>query len=387
MPDTKLADAGITVINDKAVAVDSVQKTVTLLTGSVLSYDKLLIANGAEPILPQLSGSDLNGVFTLRNIPDAEQMINFIVERNINSIAIIGAGFIGLEVGSLLKQTHPKIKVTVVEFLDVPLPTMLDTELAAKVGEYLPQQGIELLTGRRVTAIKGNDGYVTGVELDFDEVISTDMVLMSVGAKSDHQLAQQAGLEMGQFGIKVNEFMETSNPDIFAAGDNVETKCFISGNKMPSQLRGVAVCQGRLVAKRLSGAAIPFPGVLNNSCVKLFGISAACVGLSETCAANYGIETVSFTVDSRSKHGMVDGMQPWTLKVVFSKESRKVIGSQIVSMSESAVKEIDTMNMAIKMGATPEDLLTINCAGQPELSSEPSLEPISIIGVQASAKI
>ena len=111
------------------------------------------------------------------------------------------------------------------------------------------------------------------------------------------------------------------------------------------------------------------------------------MGLSEETAANLDIKTASFTVDSRSKHGMIKGMKPWTIKVIFNTETRKVIGSQIVSMSEAPTKEIDTMNMAIRMRATPEDLITINCAGHPDLSSEPSLEPISIAGIQASGKI
>lgn len=387
VPDAMLKDAGITVIRDRVTAIDSQKKNVTLAGGQVLSFDKLLLANGADPVLPPLPGRDLRGVFTLRSTPDAEAMLKFMQERKPGSLTVIGAGFIGLEVGSLLKQVQPDLQVSVVEFLHHPLPVMLDADMAAKVAAYLTEQGMDLRTGVRVTGISGKDGYVSGVELDTGEATAADMVIMSVGAKSNFDLARQAGLAIGEFGIKVNEYMETSHPDIFAAGDNVENKCLVTGRSMPGQLRGTAVCQGRLVAKRLKGAAIPFPGVLNNSCVKLFDLSAASVGLTEENAKKQGIRTACFTVDSRSKHGMIKGMKPWTLKVVFNTENRKVIGSQIVSMSEAMAKEIDVMNMAIKMGAVPEDLLTINCAGHPDLSSEPSLEPISIAGLQASGKI
>jgi len=387
VPDTMLEDAGITVIKERVTGIDSKEKNVTLEGGKVLSFDKLLLANGADPVIPPLPGRDLQGVFTLRSTPDAEAMIEFIDERKVKSLTVVGAGFIGLEVGTLLKQTHPDLKVTVVEFLQNPLPVMLDSDMASKVGPYLKEQGIELCTGTGVTGITEKNGYVNGVELDSGDVTDCDMVLMSVGARSNFDLARQAGLDMGEFGIKVNEYMETSHPDIFAAGDNVENKCLVTGKNVPGQLRGTAVCQGRLVAKRLKGAAIPFPGVLNNSCVKLFDLCAASVGLTEELAKKYGIKTACFTVDSRSKHGMIKDMKPWTLKVVFNTEDRKVIGSQIVSMSEAPTKEIDVMNMAIKMGAVPEDLLTINCAGHPEFSSEPSMEPISIVGVQASGKI
>ena len=387
VPDTMLKDAGITVIKDRVTGVDSKEKNVTLEGGKVLSFDKLLLANGADPVIPPLPGKDLQGVFTLRSTPDAEAMIKFIDERKVQSLTVVGAGFIGLEVGTLLKQAHPSLKVTVVEFLDQPLPVMLDADMASKVASYLEEQGIELHTGAKVTGITGKDGYVSGVNLDSGDVTDSDMVLLSVGAKSNFDLARQAGLDIGEFGIKVNEYMETSHPDIFAAGDNVESRCLVTGKNIPGQLRGTAVCQGRLVAKRLKGAAIPLTGVLNNSCVKLFDLCAASVGLTEDLAKKHGIQTACFTVDSRSKHGMIEGMKPWNLKVVFNTENRKVIGSQIVSMSEASVKEIDVMNMAIKMGAVPEDLLTINCAGHPDLSSEPSMEPISIVGVQASGKI
>ncbi|MEW6520563.1 MAG: FAD-dependent oxidoreductase [Thermodesulfobacteriota bacterium] len=387
VPDAMLKDAGVTVIRDRVTGIDSEKKNVTLAGGQVLSFDKLLLANGADPVLPPLPGRDLRGVFTLRSTPDAEAMLKFVQERKPRSLTVIGAGFIGLEVGSLLKQVQPDLQVSVVEFLRHPLPVMLDADMAAKVAAYLTEQGMDLRTGVRVTGISGKDGYASGVELDTGEATAADMVIMSVGAKSNFDLARQAGLAIGEFGIKVNEYMETSHPDIFAAGDNVENKCLVTGRSMPGQLRGTAVCQGRLVAKRLKGAAIPFPGVLNNSCVKLFDLCAASVGLTEENAKKQGIKTACFTVDSRSKHGMIKGMKPWTLKVIFNTENRKVIGSQIVSMSEAMAKEIDVMNMAIKMGAVPEDLLTINCAGHPDLSSEPSLEPISIAGLQASGKI
>lgn len=387
VPDDMLKNAGISVLKDTVTGVDSKKKYITLKGGEVLPFDKLLLANGADPVIPDVDGTDLKGVFTLRTTPDAMAIKEFIQEKEVRNLTVVGAGFIGLEVGTLLKQVDPSLKVTVVEYFDRPLPTMLDEDMAQKVRVYLADQGIDLRTGFEVTGFTGENGYVKSVDLNSGDTIHTDMVLLSVGARSNFDLATQAGVEIGRSGIKVNEYMETSHPDIFAAGDNVENRCLITGRKLQGQLRGTAVCQGRLVAKRLKGGAIPFPGVLNNSCVKLSELSASSVGLTEELARSNGLKTASFTVDSRSKHGMIQGMKPWTLKVIFNKDNRKIIGGQIVSMSDAPIKEIDTINMAIKMGAMPEDLLTINCAGHPELSSEPSLEPISIVGVQASGKI
>jgi len=387
VPDKMLEDAGIEVIIDRATGIDSTKKTIALQSGRTVSYDKLILANGADPVIPPLEGRDSAGVFTLRSTPEAEAMIAYIKDHAVKNLAVVGAGFIGLEVGTLLKTTHPELNVTIVEMLQRPVAAMLDNDMAARVTTYLEEQGMTLRLGIGVTKIVEENGTVTGIALDTDEIVKADMVLLSVGARTNLDLAEQAGLELGTYGIKINEFMETSDPDILAAGDNVENTCLVTGRKMPGQLRGTAVCQGRLAAKRLAGAAIPFPGVLYGSCVKLFDLCAASVGLSEETAANLDIKTASFTVDSRSKHGMIKGMKPWTIKVIFNTETRKVIGSQIVSMSEAPTKEIDTMNMAIRMRATPEDLITINCAGHPDLSSEPSLEPISIAGIQASGKI
>jgi len=387
VPDKMLEGAGAKVIIDRATEVNSKDKTVTLQGGDTISYDKLLLANGAEPVLPPLEGKDLGGVFTLRSTPDADAMIRFMQDHAVKNLAVVGAGFIGLEVGTLLRTSHPELNVTVVELLQRPVAAMLDDDMAAKVTTYLEEQGMTMLLGTGVTKIIGENGLVTGIELDSGEVVQADMLLVSVGARADFDLARQAGLELGSHGIKINEFMETSDPDIFAAGDNVENTCLVTGRKIPGQLRGTAVSQGRLVAKRLAGAVIPFHGVLYGSCVKLFDLCAASVGLSEEACERLNIPTAAFTVDSRSKHGMIPDMKPWTLKVIFDTSTRKVIGSQIVSMAEAPVKEIDTMNMAIRMGAVPEDLITINCAGHPDLSSEPSMEPISIVGVQASGKI
>ena len=387
IPDSMLENAGITLIKDTVTDIDSVQKNVTLAGGRTIPFDKLLLANGASPVVPQIEGCDLQGVFTLRSTPDAQAMTEYMKTRQVTRLTLVGAGFIGLEVGTLLKSTRPELEVTVIELLDYPLPQMLDQDMATKVTTYLAEQGIRLETGRKVVNLNGENEFVTGVELDSGVIVDTDMVLMSVGVRSNLELAGKAGLEIGTTGIRVNEYLETSHPDIFAAGDNVENHCLITGKPSPGQLRGIAVSQGRLVAKRLAGASIAFPGVLNNSCVKLFDLCAAGVGLTEKQAAQNNLPTAVFTVDSRSKHGMIEGTKPWTLKVIFNSDTRKVIGSQIISMSEPPAKEIDTMNLAIKLGATPEDLFSINCAGHPDLSSEPSLEPIAIVGAQASGKI
>jgi NADPH-dependent 2,4-dienoyl-CoA reductase/sulfur reductase-like enzyme len=301
---------------------------------------------------------------------------------------LIGAGFINLEVATLLASTKPDhYDVTVIELLGHPLPLMLDAEMAVQIQEYLVEKGFKMKMGQKVVKILGQNGKVAGVELATGEKIDAEMVLVSIGVKQNLELAKDLGLEIGKFGVKVNKFLETSVPDVMAAGDCVEKQHFVTKRPVTGQLRGPAVIQGRLAAKRLAGYDIEFPGVMNNSAVKLFDKSIASVGLTEELAHQEGFETISTTVNSRSKHGMIPGVKPWTLKLIFDKESQKVIGGQIISDSEAPVKEIDTVNALILGGKTIAELTTLMCAGNPDCSSEPSLEPVTICAEQALQKL
>jgi NADPH-dependent 2,4-dienoyl-CoA reductase/sulfur reductase-like enzyme len=387
-PDKMFADAGINLIIARATRVDGEKKIVTLSDGTDVSYDKLLLGTGASPFIPPIEGCDLGGVFSLRSAPDALNIKSFLEEENPSKLAFIGAGFTNLEVATLLASTKPDLyEVTVIELLGHPLPLMLDTEMAVQIQEYLVEKGFKMKMGQKVVKILGENGKVAGVELDTGEKIDAQMVLLSIGVKQNLELAKNLGLELGKFGIKVNEFLETSVTDVMAAGDCVEKQHFITKRPVAGQLRGPAVIQGRLAAKRLAGYDIKFPGVMNNSAVKLFDKSIGSVGLTEEVAQQEGFETICTTVNSRSKHGMIPGVKPWTLKLIFDKESQKLIGGQIISDSEAPVKEIDTINALILGEKTIPELTTLMCAGNPDCSSEPSLEPITICAEQALQKL
>jgi len=388
-PDKMFTNAGINLIKARATRVDTTQKMVALSDGREIPYDKIVLAMGASPVVPGIEGRDLDGVFTLRAVPDAEKIRNFLEERNAKKLVFIGAGFISLEMATLLSASRPNYyDITVIGRRAHPLPFMLDTELGVRVQEYLIEKGLRMKMGEEVTKILGQDGRVSGVELTTGETLDADMVVLSVGARANLELAKDIGLEIGIFGIKVNKFLETSNPDILAAGDCVDKEHFITKKAVPGQLRGPAVIQGRLAAKRLAGYEIVFPGVLNNMAVKLFDKTIAATGLTEVRAQDIeGFETVSAMVDSRSKHGMIAGTKPWTIKLVFEKDTQKLIGGQILSDSQAPAKEIDTVSALILGGKTIGDLTTLMCAGHPDCSSEPSLEPIAIAAEQALQKL
>lgn len=388
-PDQMFTKAGINLIKARATHVDASKKEVDLSNGDQISYDKLILATGASQVVPMLKGRDLHGVFTLRQVPDAEKIMAFLQETKAKNLVFIGGGFISLEMATLLSASRPDYyDITVVGRRAHPLPFMLDTELGAVLQEYLIEKGLTMKMGEEVIKILGQDGRVVGVEFATGDRAEADMIVIGAGARANLELAKDMGLEIGTFGIKVNQFLETSNPDILAGGDCVEKEHFITKKPVPGQIRGPAVIQGRLMAKRLAGYEIPFPGVLNSTAVKLFDKTIAATGLTEVQAQDSeGLETVSAVVDSRSKHGMIKGTKPWTIKLVFGRDTQKLIGGQIISDSQAPAKEIDTVSALIFGGKTISDLTTFMCAGHPDCSSEPSLEPIAIAAEQCLQKL
>ena len=292
-----------------------------------------------------------------------------------------------MEIASLLADTEAGYDISVIEVLDRPLPLMLDKDMAEVVQDYLETKGLKILTGKKVEKIIGSEGSVSGVCLESGETIDADVVFMNVGVRPNVELAKQIGLEMGRFGIKVNEFQETSNPDILAGGDCVEKFSFITRKPTPGQLRGPAVVQGRLAAKRLAGYDISFPGVLDAGGCKMFDLTVTATGFTEEKALQEGFKTISAVVDSRSRHNMIQGVKPWKIKLVFDRATSKLIGGQIVSHAVAPSREIDAVSAFILGGKTIRDLTTFTSACNPDISSEPSAEPITIAAEQALQKL
>lgn len=386
-PDSMFENAGVRLLVDRAEHVDAGARRVQLASGQEIPYDRLLLATGSRPVVPSVEGNALHGVFTLRSLRDAEAIRHYLDETGARRLVFVGAGFVSLEVATLLAASAPDFEITVVELLEHPLPLMIDADIAATVGERLTARGLDLRMGRRLERILGDDGRVTQVELDGGETVDADMVFLNVGACPDLTLARELGLEVGKYGIRVDRFLATSHPDILAAGDTIENLDFLTGRPVPVQLRGPAVIQGRLAAKVLAGFKIPFPGVLGNSAVKLFDLNVGATGMTETRARREGFDPVCTTVVSRSKHRMIPGARPWTIKLVFDRPSRRLLGGQILSDSDAPVKEIDAVNALILGGKTVEDLTLLMTAGNPDCSSEPSAEPITIAAEQALQKI
>jgi NADPH-dependent 2,4-dienoyl-CoA reductase/sulfur reductase-like enzyme len=382
-----LESGGIKVIHDEVVQVNHEDKKVRSREGQEISYDKLFLATGSKAFLPPIEGCELAGVMTLRGLADAARIKTYLAEKKSKKIVFVGAGFISMEIASLLAEANPDYEISVIELMDRPLPLMLDKDMAGVVQEYLEEKGLKLLTEQKVEKIVGRQGAVSAVRLASGELIEADTVFMNVGVRPNVELARQIGLEMGVFGIKVNEFQETSHPDILAGGDCVEKFSFITGKPTPGQLRGPAVVQGRLAAKRLAGYDIAFPGVLDAGGCKMFDLTVTATGFTEEKAAHEGFATIGAVVDSRSRHNMIPGVKPWKIKLVFDRSTTRLIGGQIVSHAVAPAREIDAVSAFILGEKTIRDLTTFTSACNPDISSEPSAEPITIAAEQALQKL
>ena len=388
VPDKMLQGMGVNVVQQEVTKVDSGKKAVYTADGYEFNYDKLYLATGSSSFVPPLEGNELDGVFTLRGLTDADRIKKFIAKKDVVNVVFIGAGFISMEIASLLADNElNNFNISVVELMDRPLPLMLDKDMADPFQQYLEEKGLNILTGEKVEKILGENGKVAGVQLASGATLKADVVFMNVGVRPNIDLAKEIGLEIGRFGIKVNEYQETSHPDILAGGDCVEKFNFITKEPTPGQLRGPAVVQGRLAAKRLAGFDIKFPGVLDAGGCKIFDMTITATGFTEEKAAEQGFETVSAIVDSRSKHGMISGTKPWKIKLVFDKKTQKVIGGQIVSHAVAPAREIDAVTAFILGEKTIPELTTFTSACNPDISSEPSAEPITIAAEQALQKL
>jgi NADH oxidase (H2O2-forming) len=213
------------------------------------------------------------------------------------------------------------------------------------------------------------------------------MVVVSTGVRCNVGLANDAGLELGGLGLKVNEYLQTSDPDIYAGGDLIQYQNHITGKPALGQLRPNAVIAGRIIAKNILNFGIKFPPLINAFFTKFFDKYIAGAGITEMEAKREDIEVITAKEESISKHSMMRERKPYAVKLVFDKNSQKIIGGQIVSNDESSVKHIDVIAMAIRYGLKVVDLTTLRCAGQPELSPDPGREPIALAAENVFAEL
>ena len=366
-------------VRHEVTAIQPAEKTVTvqnLETGEIFteSYDKLILSPGAKPTIPRLSGVDSERVFSLRTVEDTLKIREFVTAKQPRSAVIAGGGFIGLEMAENLRELG--LEVTIVQRPRQVLAP-LDPDMAAQLHTLLKKHGVKLALGRTVEGFREESGQIATLLKD-EAPLYSDMVLLAIGVTPDTALAKAAGLELGQKNsIVVNDRMETSVPDIYAVGDAVEVRHFVTGNKALLSLAGPANKQGRIAADNVCGGDSRFKGSQGSSVIKLFDMTAASTGINEKTAAAAGIEFEKVVLSPANHAGYYPGGKVMTMKVLFEKEAFRLLGAQIVGF-EGVDKRIDVLATAIRCGMKATELTELDLAYAPPYAS--AKDPVNMAG-------
>ncbi|NOZ41201.1 MAG: FAD-dependent oxidoreductase [Planctomycetes bacterium] len=345
------------------------------------AYDKIVLSPGAAPLRPPIPGADLPTVYTLRDLSDADRLRE--AASDAKQAVVIGAGFVGLEMTENL--VHLGIKTTVVEMADQILPPW-DAEMVAPIANHLREKGVHLKLSDAANAIEYKSAEKSGsqlaVKLKSGETLTADFVVMSVGVRPENQLAVDAGLEVGpRGGIRVNESMQTSDPDIYAAGDAVEVRHVVDGSPCQIPLGGPANRQGRLAADHIFGRPGLYRGTQGTAVVGVFDMTATMTGFSEKALLAAELAYEKIYIHPAHHAGYYPGAQQLSLKLLFSLDTGKILGAEAVGRS-GVDKRIDVLAVAIQAGMTVYDLEEMELAYAPQYGS--AKDPINMAGFVAA---
>ncbi|MEF2654187.1 MAG: FAD-dependent oxidoreductase [Blautia sp.] len=337
-------------------------------------YDKLLLSPGAKPSLPPVPGTDIDRLFTLRTVEDTFLIKDYINKKNPRSVILAGGGFISLELAENLR--HLGMEVTIIQ-RPKQLMNPFDEDMASFIHSEMRSHGIRLLLGHTVEGFEETESGVR-VLLKEEAPLSADMAVLAIGVSPDTRLAEMAGLKLGiKNSIIVNERMETSVPNIFAVGDAVQVKHFVSGEDSLISLSGPANKQGRIAADNICGKDSRYSGSQGSSIIKVFNMTAAVTGLNEKSAKKAGLFVDKVILSPMSHAGYYPGGKVMTMKVVFEKETYRLLGAQIVGY-EGVDKRIDVLATAIRAGMKATDLNELDLAYAPPYSS--AKDPVNMAG-------
>lgn len=370
-------------VENEVIAIHPQNKTITVRTvdGGEYeeTYDKLLLSPGATPVRPPLEGIGSEGIFTLRNVEDTDRIKSYLTEHAVKRAVVVGAGFIGLEMAENLH--HAGVSVSVVE-MGNQVMAPIDFSMAAPVHQHLVQKGVSLYLEEGVTHFQRTEQGIT-VFLKSGKTIPADMVLLSIGVRPATALAKDAGLKIGEAGgIWVNEYLETSEKDIYAVGDATEYPHPLTGKPWLNYLANPANRQGRIVADNMVfGNKVSYEGAIGTSIAKVFDMTVASTGLAAKRLKQWEMEYQSSVTHSASHAGYYPDALPLTLKLTFHPVTGKLYGAQCIGY-EGVDKRIDQIAGLIKRGGTVYDLMKTEHTYAPPFSS--AKDPIAIAGYVAS---
>ena len=349
----------------EATHLDANAKTVTFADGQQVSYDKLVIATGAVPFVPNVPGTQLEGVFTVRQPDDAIQLRSYVEENNCRSALVVGAGFIGLEIAENL--TAKGLKVTVVDIASQVMPNLFDAEVADYIRRQLQARGIRIVTGAGLTQVLGSQ-RATGIATSIGS-FEGDVVVMAIGVRPATGWLQDSGLEMNRGTIVVDSRQQTNLPDVYAAGDCAQVFNRITGKGQWSAMGSTANITGRLLAKNLTGENACYGGCLGTGVVKLAGdLNAGRTGLTEAQAKEAGFDVITVTCVTDDKAHYYADSASFITKLIADAESHRLLGIQVLGAG-AVDKMVDIAVTGIAMGAKVEDFDTLDFAYAPPFST------------------
>lgn len=341
------------------------------------TYDRLLLSPGAEPVRPPLEGIDTEGIFTLRNVDDTDRIHNYLGTHRVRHAVVVGGGFIGLEMAENLH--HAGAGVSIVEMADQVMAPV-DFSIASHVHRHLMDKGVGLWLGRGVEKFTSDNGSIK-VWLNTGETLSADLVLLSIGVRPSVKLAREAGIELGVRGIKVNRWLQTSSPEVYAVGDAIEYEHPIAGGPWLNYLAGPANRQARIAADNMVyGNREEYEGSIGTSVAKVFDITVGAAGLAAKHIKRMGVPYLTSVTTSSSHAGYYPGAFNLTLKLTFAPDTGRIYGAQCVGV-DGVDKRIDEIAMLIKRGGTVRDLVRTEQAYAPPFSS--AKDPVAIAGYVA----
>ena len=358
-------------VNTEVTAIDRKNHSVSFRniasgeTGS-LTYDKLVIATGSVPQMPPVPGVELEGITTLQSMKDADFLRKVRDEGKIKKAVVIGGGLIGIETCEALQLAG--IEITVIELLP-QLLTFLDWELAKLVENHVRSKGANVITDNGIAAFLGENGKLTAVKLQNGTELPCELAVVAIGVRPNVKLAKEAGLKIGELGgIDVNEYMQTSDPDIYAVGDCVETVNRITGKKVLAPYGDLANLQGRVAGENAASEnCVTFPGTIQTGICKVFDYAAGSTGLSETAAKKLGYSDIITVINaSPDKPGFMEGKLLVT-KLIADRKTGKVLGAQCIGPGNVS-KQIAQWAMAIQGKLTVEDIINADLPYAPPFS-------------------
>ncbi|MBW2094017.1 MAG: FAD-dependent oxidoreductase [Deltaproteobacteria bacterium] len=379
IPDTKpiekfvvsnklVTDFGAELIVDEVVKIEPSKREVYTQGGETYAYNHLVLATGSRPLVPPIPGVETSLITPVRTLENLSRLREYAAKHK--KAVIIGGGYIGIEMAVVLRQMG--LEVTIVEMLPKVLLATTEPEFIGEVEKTLTENGLQLLTNRKVVEFAAHNGGDLDVILDGGDAVSANFAILSVGVVPNIELAVEAGLKTSRLGIQTDQYMRTSEEHIYAAGDCVEKISFVTGEPTRGEFGTNAVFMAKVVAQNILGKDKVFPGIINASATSVYDWSLGAAGLTEKMAQESGIDTLTGYSEILDKYPMMKGVSPIRTKLVFDRNTGRLVGGSVLQKGEGAAQNADFISFAIQMKATLEDLLTCQYATHPELAAKPS---------------